>query len=143
VDFLEIIITRFSVGPVLYCVLAAGICVYSQNILFWVTSYWNSGQPISPIFRGQDSKKVVSKHRSAVTTTHCVVAQKSTVLIFIVAESWNHAVLRSDWAHTHTKKNYISCHQCKMKCQDRLGLNIPQFLEAVFRLWPLVTGLSL
>jgi len=30
-----------------------------------------------------------------------------------------------------------------MKCRDRLGLNIPQFLEAVLWLWPLVTGLSL
>jgi hypothetical protein len=43
VDSLEIIIIRFSVmlfGPVLYCVLAAGVCVCD-----WLRDYWrNCGQ---------------------------------------------------------------------------------------------------
>ena len=30
---------------------------------------------------------------SLISTTHCVITQKSTVLIYLMAEAWNHASL--------------------------------------------------
>jgi len=52
-----------------------------------------------PIFKGQGCKTdswkwdqyAVPKHQEGITTTCCVITQKSTVLIYFTAEVWNHA----------------------------------------------------
>jgi len=36
-----------------------------------------------------DPCKVVPKHRYRITILHCVQSQKSTYLIYIMAEAWN------------------------------------------------------
>jgi hypothetical protein len=40
--------------------------------------YSLSGQPIIPVFRHNDLQGVVPKHWSGITTTRCVITQKSS-----------------------------------------------------------------
>jgi len=48
-----------------------------------------SGKPIGPIF----NRQVVLKCHQEITTTCCIITQKSAFLIHFMAEAWNHTLI--------------------------------------------------
>jgi len=50
-----------------------------------------SGQPIGPIFRGQESGFMTPE--DGITTTRCVITRKNAVLIHFAAEACNNALI--------------------------------------------------